>query len=190
MVYDVICKQMLSQMRTFVALAVLILLAVIATVRFVTSPQAVESPERLTETALHDPSAERAEKAAVRLEALACKLHCTGTRNAAQPLLVRLVNESALPGVRTAGMRGLATIWDYQCVPQMLDLLDDPSPQVRSTAASVVCKLMDATNDFDARAPAEQRAASAKKLRDFWNLFKGRTLQSWQRRLEEKDAKS
>jgi HEAT repeat protein len=125
------------------------------------------------------------EQAATRLEALACKTRGTESRNAVQPFLVRLLTESGNPGVRSAAMCGLAAIWDYECVPRMLDLLDDPSPQVRNTAAESVAKLIDVR--FDVNAPTDQRASAAKKLREMWNNFQARSLKSWQRRLEEKD---
>jgi hypothetical protein len=73
-------------------------------------------------------------------------------------------------------------------MPQMLDLLNDPSPEVRGTANMSVCRLIEASIDYDAAAPPEKRAAAEKKLRESWEKFKTRTLKSWQKRLEEKDA--
>ena len=180
---------MSSQMRISVGVVILVLLAGGVVVRFLMSRPVVESPAKLTEMALHASSPDEQEKAAIRLVALASKTHGTGTRNSVQPYLVRLFNESTNPGVRSAAMRGLATIWDYEYVPQMLDLLNDPSPQVRSTAAESVCRLVQVTIDIDANAPVEQRAPAEKKLRDTWEKFKTRSLKSWQKRLEEKDAK-
>jgi hypothetical protein len=169
--------------------AILVLLAGGVAIRFAMSRPAVESPEKLTELALHASTPDEEEKAAVRLEAMASKTHGRGTRNAIQPYLVRMLNESTTPGVRSAAMRGLASIWDYEYVPQMLDLLNDPSPQVRSTAAMSASRLVQATIDYDASAPPEQRAPAEKKLRDTWEKFKTRSLKSWQKRLEEEDAK-
>ena len=84
-------------------------------------------------------------------------------------------------------MRGLTVIWDYQCVPKMLDLLQDPSPQVRHAAGQSVAKLMSTEIRFDANAPVEARAAAAKDLRNKWQDFVTKYLKSWQRRLEERD---
>ena len=86
----------------------------------------------------------------------------TESRNAVQPFLVRLLKESDNPGVRAAAMRGLAAIWDYECMPTMLDLLQDPSPQVRDSAAQAVAKLIDVR--YNAGAPPEERAAAARRL--------------------------
>ena len=162
-------------------------LAAILVVRFFVTRHHDESPQELVELALRAGSPADQEQAATRLEALAGKTPGTESRNAGQPFLVRMLTESDNPGVRAAAMRGLAAIWDYQCVAKMLDLLDDPSPQVRNMAAESVAKLIDVR--FDANAPTEQRAAAAKKLRGMWENFQARTLKSWQRRLEENDKK-
>ena len=95
-------------------------------------------------------------QAAVRLEALAAKSAGRESRNPAQPFLVRLLSESKNPDVRAAAMRGLATIWDYQCVPKMFELLDDSSPQVRQTAARALTRLIEFDAHFEANAPAQQ----------------------------------
>jgi HEAT repeat protein len=169
--------------------AVFGLLAAIVAVRFFVNGHRVESSQELTELALQAGNRDDQEHAAARLEALADKTPGTGPRNAMQPFLARLLNESDNSGVRAAAMRGLVGIWDYECMSKMLDLLDDPSPQVRDTAARSVAVLISAEARFDANAATEQRAAATKRLRDLWVDFNGRTLQSWQRRLEEKDAK-
>ena len=72
-------------------------------------------------------------------------------------------------------------------MPKMLDLLQDPSPQIRHTAAQSVAKLIDVR--FDANAPTEQRAAAVKQLRGMWKIQE-RTFKGWQHRLQEKDAKA
>ena len=181
---------MSSQMRILVGVAILVLLAGGVAVRHLMSRPTVESPEKLTEMALHAGTAEEQEQASARLVALASKTHGTGTRNSVQPYLVKLFNESTNPGVRSAAMRGLATIWDYECVPQMLDALNDPSPQVRSNAAMSVSGLVQRTTDFDPNAPLDKRAAAAQKLHDIWENFKTHNLKSWQQRLADKDAKT
>jgi HEAT repeat protein len=167
--------------------AALGLLVVLVVVRFLLAGHREESAEELTEMALHAADPVDQEQAATRLEALAVKAPYTGPRNATQPFLARLLKESENPGVRAAGMRALATIWDYECMPTMLDLLQDPSPQVRDMAALSVAKLIDVR--LDASAPPEQRAAAIKRLRGMWETFQARTLKSWQQRLEAKDKK-
>jgi HEAT repeat protein len=172
-----------------VLLGILAFLVVVIAIRFVAKWRHIESAQELTDLALRAGSPFEQEQAATRLEALACKTPGTGTRNSTQPFLVRLLNESDNPGVRAAGMRGLTAIWDYECVPKMLDSLQDPSPQVSRTAAQSVARLISADDQFDTSAPTEKRAAAAKQLRNMWESFQARTLKSWQRRLEEKDAK-
>ena len=168
--------------------AVLGLLAVIVAVYYLSSRKHVETPEELTNLALNGPTAEGQEQAATRLEARASTLPKHGPRNAAQPYLKRLVLESDNPGVRAAALRGLASIWDYECVDQMFKLLEDPAPLVRYTASRSIAKLMDAEIHFDINSSPGQRAEAAKRLTEQWQTFSKAALPRWQKRLEEKDA--
>ena len=177
-------------MRKFnlnVLFAVLGLLAAIVVVRLFLNRHHDESPQELTELALRAGSPADQEQAATRLAALAAKTRGTASRNAVQPFLVRLLNESDNPGVRAASMFGLATIWDYECMPKMVDLLQDPSRQVRDSAAQSVAKLINVR--FDTNAPTEERAKAAQRVRGMWEHFAAGRLKSWQRELEAKDAK-
>lgn len=176
--------------RLAVLLAVLAGLLVLAGAWWLLSREHVESAEELAQLALEGNSPDVQERAAARLESLAGQLPKTGARNAVQPHLSRLLAESKNPGVRAASMRGLASIWDYQNVPTMLDLLDDESSQVRQAAATSVAALMSADNKFDTNAALESRRAAAKRLREMWRDFTARSLKSWQRRLETKDGSS
>jgi len=172
-----------------VLFAILGPLVAIVAIRFFFSGHRAESPSELAELALRAGSQGDQEQAATRLEALAGKARGTGPRNAAQPFLARLLNESDNPGVRSSAMRGLAAIWDYQYVPKVLQFLDDSSPQVRSTAAQALARLLSVDPRFDANASTEHRAASTKRLHDLWDTFAAGRLKSWQRELEEKDVK-
>lgn len=165
------------------------LLAVIVVMYYFVNWHRVDSAQELTELALRAGNPDDQERAATRLEALAAKTPGTEKRNAVQPFLARLLNESDNPGVRSAALRGLASIWDYEYVPKMLDLLQDPALRVRSTAAQSVAWLISAESRFDPNAPSEKRAAAAQELRRKWNEFVAKNLKSWQRRLEQKDAK-
>ena len=167
--------------------AVLAVLAAIVAFRFFFSGERIETGQELTEIALGGDSRENQEQAATRLETLAGKTPGTGPRNAVQPFLARLLTESDNPGVRAAAMRALASIWDYDCLPKMLDLVEDPVLQVRDTAAQSVARLIDVR--FDASASPEARAKAAKGLREKWKRFQAETLKGWQHRLEEKDGK-
>ena len=170
--------------------AVLGVLIVIAGVRlWIHWQHHVESPQELLDLALRPGNPDDQERAAAKLEALAGKSRGTESRNPVQPFLVRLLNESDNPGARAAAMRGLATIWDYQCMPKMLDLMQDPAPRVRQAAAQAATKLIEFDVHFDSNASVEQRAEAVKRLRAAWENFEVRTLKSWQRRMEEKDLK-
>jgi len=174
--------------RTIVLLVVLGLMILVVAWVFLPGRHDPTAQE-LTEAALHGGTPDAQEQAAVRLEALASKTPRTGTRNPIQPLLCRLLNESDNPGVRAAGMRGLAAIWDYECVPKMFELLTDPSPQVCGTAARSLGRLISAEVKFDANAPTEDKAKKVERIREQWTDFDKKFRVRWQRRLEEKDSK-
>jgi hypothetical protein len=145
-----------------------------------------ESPKELAEQALAG-TPEKQELAAAGLERVAGKFDKTGKRNPAQEYLAQVLLESKNPGVRAACMRGLATIWDYECVPAMLDALDDESPQVRSTAAAAVQTLLGVDCHFQADDPPEIRQEAVRLLRNHWKNFSEKKRQRWEERLEEKD---
>jgi hypothetical protein len=167
-------------------LAVFGLLAIGVAVRFFLTRHHEESAQELAELALRAGDPADQEQAATRLAALASRTPGTESRNPVQPFLIRVFNESDNPGVRASMMRALAAIWDYDCMPKMLDLLQDPSLQVRDAAAQSVAKLIDVR--FDPTASAEVRSEAVKKLPDKWRNFQDKTLKAWQRRLQADDA--
>ena len=129
----------------------------------------VETPQELAQQALQADSPEKQERAAVKLQAAAARLHKTGPRNAAQPYLSRVFLESKNPAVRIPCMMGLVGIWDYECMPAMLDLLDDESAQVRGAAAGAVSQLIGVwKGDFKADDPPEKRKQEAARIRECW----------------------
>jgi hypothetical protein len=177
---------------TKVLSGVLALLLAVVGARFWWTWQRAESLEEMTHAALEgsDPQdADYQEKAAARLVMRAGQLPKTGPRNAAQPYLTRLLMESKNPAVRAEGMRGLSQIRDYQSVPTMLELLNDPSPQVRRAAGLAIEGLIQAARKFNADATPEERKKEIEQLRAMWKQFNERTLKGWQKRLEAVDAK-
>ena len=154
-------------------------------------PSHVETPEELARQALQDNSPETQERAAAKLQAAAARLPKRGARNAAQPYLTRVFLESKNPAVRIAGMAGLAGIWDYECMPAMLDLLEDESAQIRGAAAVAIFKLIGTGRDFRADDPPEKRKKEVARIREFWKGYStsAKGLKSWQKRLADEDAK-
>ena len=151
--------------------------------------QKVESPAELARQALGADSSEKQQQVAVKLQMRAASLPHTGTRNEIQPYLKSVFEESNNPEVRIACMRGFATIWDYECVPAMLDLLDDKSLPVSSMAANTLLKLMGVLPSFNPSEPPEKRQEAVERIRGMWKIFSASKLKVWQRRLAEKDAK-
>ncbi|MEI8372042.1 MAG: HEAT repeat domain-containing protein [Planctomycetota bacterium] len=149
----------------------------------------MESPAELARQALNADSPEKQRQVAVKLQMRAASLPYTGTRNEAQPYLKSVFEESKNPEVRIACMHGFATLWDYECVPTMLDLMDDPSLPVSSMAANTLLKLMGVLPSFNPNAPPEKRKAATVRIREMWKIFSASKLKVWQKRLAEKDAK-
>lgn len=170
-------------------LAVLAALIVVALALWVWRRPRTETPEQLARMALEGDDVARQEHAAVRLEALVGRLPGTSTRNAGRPFLAQVFTESRHPGVRSAAVRGLASIWDYEFLPAMLDLLDDDSAQLRGAAAIAVESLLSAEHRFNAADPPAQRQAVAAQLRQMWKTFAETRLPRWQQQLEQNDMK-
>ena len=145
-------------MRKFnlnVLFAVLGLLAAIVVVVSSSTGITKVSPE-LTELAFRPAAPPTRSRRPRGWRPLPARRPARGRETPCQPFLARLLNESDNPGVRAAAMRGLASIWDYDCMPKMLDLVEDPVLQVRDTAAQSVARLIDVR--FDASASPEARA--------------------------------
>ena len=56
----------------------------------------------------------------------------------AAPQLRQVLREASHPDVRAAAAQGLGDVQDFQSVPELLRLCDDPSPLVRGRAGAAV----------------------------------------------------
>ena len=177
--------------RLRLLIGVLLALLVAALVHWwLSRPKHIETPQELAQQALQADNPDKQERAAVKLQAAAVRLHKTGPRNAAQPYLTRVFLESKNPAVRIPCMMGLAGIYDYECMPTMLDLLDDESLLVRGAAAAAIDKLIGVGTNFKAGDPPEKRKKEVARIRECWKKYAAKTLKYWQSCLEERDAKS
>jgi hypothetical protein len=124
-----------------------------------------ETPEQLAAAALQAPTAAERERAAVKLSQLG---------KPARAELVRVLGESHDAATRVACLRGLAEQWDYRSLPQMLDLLDDPSAAVRVQAGEAVQNLLRVNYEFSkvaGTADDGERAVVIERLRERWKEF-------------------
>ena len=98
--------------------------------------------------------------------------------------LRRVIKESTSPPVLSTAILGLAGQWDYDSMPRMMELLDNPSPEVRAAAGSAAQRMMSVDYGFHANDPPEKREIAAAQLRKQWEWFRGSTkLKRWKERL-------
>ncbi len=72
---------------------------------------------------------------------------------------LRMLIKPAMPsGAREAAVLGLGECRDFQSMPALLDLLDDPSEQIRARAGMSVSVILGRGFPFDASKSAEERA--------------------------------
>jgi HEAT repeat protein len=96
------------------------------------SPRA--KPEELAQQALSGDNPIVQQRAATQL---------SGYRHAeAAPPLRQVLKEARHPDVRAAAAQALGDVQDFQSVPELLRLCDDPSPLVRGRAGSAVTNII------------------------------------------------
>lgn len=102
--------------------------------------------------------------------------------------LRKLIQENAPPAAVSTALVGLAAQWDYDSMPRTLELLDDPSPEVRAAAGCAAQRLMSVDFGFRGADSPEKRAAAAERLRKHWEWFKDSPkLKFWKERLASGD---
>ena len=77
----------------------------------------------------------------------------------AAPQLRQVLREASHPDVRAAAAQGLGDVQDFQSVPELLRLCDDPSPLVRGRAGAAVTNIIGMDFFFKADDPPKQRKA-------------------------------
>lgn len=151
------------------------------------------SPAELAQKALEAASPEEQELAAVELAQLASdNEQKPPLREEAREHLRRVLAESQSPPVRLACIRGLASEWDYQSMPALLDALDDESELVRSDAAMAVERMMSVTLKgfgYQYNDPPAKRAPAIKRIRQDWEKKRDSPIFiKWRKRLKEKQS--
>ena len=157
--------------------------------------QGPPSPAELAQKALEAPSDEEQELAAVALSQLASdKERKPQLREEAREHLRSVLAKSQSPPVRLACIRGLASEWDYQSMPVLLDALDDESDLVRGDAAMAVERMMSVDLQvfgYMYKDPPARREAASKRLRAHWEEWrKSENYKSWQERLKKKRSQA
>jgi hypothetical protein len=119
-------------------------------------PERAKTPEQLAEQALTGDNPIAQQLAAAQL---------SNHRDAATPQLRQVLKEARHPDVRAAAAQGLGDVQDFQSVPELLRLCDDPSPLVRGRAGAAVTNIIGMDFFFKADDPPEQRKAAIEAMR-------------------------
>jgi uncharacterized protein (UPF0147 family) len=149
------------------------------------------SPADLAQQALQAATAADQEQAAVTLaevagnDALQRQL-----REEARQQLRRVLGESQSPQVRAACIQGLASQWDYESMPALLDALDDSSDLVRGRARVAIERMMSVdlgSFGYKYDDPSAKRAAAIQRIRNDWEIKRDQPVfQNWMERLKKK----
>lgn len=135
------------------------ILALLLLVVYFPSFRRAPSPEELAEQALGDGPLEDREKAAVELS------RC-GT-DAVEPMR-RVLRGAKEPAIRSAVINGLGRLNDLSSMPELLDAMEDESPQVRGRAGAAVRRLAAMDFHFRAHGDPSERAKAVAAYRRFW----------------------
>ncbi len=86
----------------------------------------------------------------------------------AVPSLLGMLGRESVKEVRVSIIRSLAMIGDITAAPELINLLESTNPAMRAEAATAVRFLTREMMGFDAKAPAEERAAAVRRWRRWW----------------------
>ena len=112
------------------------------------------TPEQLAEQALNGENLTVQTRAAAQLS----------TQGAA-PQLRQIIAQTRNSEVRATAAQALGDLADFQSVPELLRLCDDPSPLVRGRAGAAVTNIIGMDFFFKADDPPEQRKAAIESMR-------------------------
>jgi HEAT repeat protein len=118
--------------------------------------QSAKTPEQLAQQALTGDNPIAQQLAAAQL---------SNHRQAAAPQLRQVLKQASNPDVRAAAAQGLGDVQDFQSVPELLRLCDDPSPLVRGRAGAAVTNIIGMDFFFKADDPPEKRKAIVESMR-------------------------
>lgn len=149
------------------------------------------SPTELARQALEAASPEEQELAAVELADAANNSQLQPQlRQQAKQQLRRVLTESQSPPVRAACIQGVASQWDYEGMPALLDALDDESKLVRRRAGMAVERMMSkdlSKFNYNPDDPAGKRAPAIKVIREVWEKDRDSPIMKrWRQRLKKK----
>lgn len=154
--------------KSLLAIAAVLLLAVILVYGYgwLFSGPAVRSADQWVAVAVGDGEVKQRQYAAVKLGELG---------KPARKQILSVLDQSKQPEVRVACIQSLTTLWDYRSMPLFLDLLNDPSAEVRLQAGETVGHLLRWDYQFrkvNSDNQQKERQAVIETMRSDWERFK------------------
>lgn len=122
------------------------------------------TPEQLAEQALSGENPIAQTRAAAQLS----------TQGAA-PQLREVIARTRNPEVRATAAQALGDLEDFQSVPELLRLCDDPSPLVRGRAGAAVTNIIGMDFFFKADDPPKERATAIESMRRAYDQMRRST---------------
>jgi hypothetical protein len=156
-------KETGNQKLAFLLTLCLLGAAVLAWVYWPRSSHAT-TPEELAEQALSGNDQAVQSRAALQLTRF--------DRREAAPPLRQVLREARHAEVRAAAIQGLGEVADFESVPELLRLCNDPSPLVRGRAGAALCEILGADFPFEADLPAAQRAEVIDAMRRMYDQMR------------------
>ena len=154
--------------KSLLVVAAVLLLAVILVYGYgwLFSGPKVRSADQWAAAAIGDGTVKQRQYAAVKLGELG---------KPARKQILGVLDQSKQPEIRVACIQSLTTQWDYRSMPLFLDLMNDPSAEVRLQAGEAVGCLL--RRDYQFRKvngdnQQKERQAVVKTMRSDWERFK------------------
>ena len=122
------------------------------------------TPEELAEQALSGTDQVAQSQAVLQLRRF--------DRREAAPPLRQVLKEARHPEVRAAAVQGLGEVADFESVPELLRLCNDPSPLVRGRAGAALCEILGADFPFKAEATPAERAETIDAMRRMYDQMR------------------
>ena len=143
-----------QQKLAFLFILILTGAGALAWVYWPRSTRALDTPEELAAQALTGDNAIVQTRAAAQL-----------STQGATPQLRVVMAQTRDPEVRATAAQALGDLEDFQSVPELLRLCDDPSALVRGRAGSALTNILGMDFFFKADDPPKQRAAAIESMR-------------------------
>lgn len=88
----------------------------------------------------------------------------------------RIAHEARDDSVRAMAFSRLASLWDYEAMPLLLETLDADSPALRRSAAKALAKLLGRDHHFPVNGTPKERGDARDRIVKDWDKYKDSKL--------------